>query len=196
MVQIVLASASPRRSELLKQIGLNFKVVTSNIDENNRMNLSAVELVQHLAYEKAFDVAKRMNKNFNDAKCLVIGADTVVVKDGILGKPKDSEDAFKMLKQLQGGWHKVITGIAVIDALDLNGAKSYEVTDVKMKTLSDDAIYSYIDSKEPMDKAGAYGIQGLGAVLVEKIDGCYFNVVGLPIAKLSDLLRDFGVFVL
>lgn len=197
-MQIILASQSPRRTELLKQLGLDFIVKTSDIDESNSMGLEATELVLHLAFEKARVVASEItgesgvNKGF-----IVIAADTVVVREGIiLGKPNNSDDAFNMLKSLRGSWHEVMTGIVVIDVLNSKYTKSVEVTRVKMKELDDKTIRSYIDTGEPLDKAGAYGIQGLGAVLVERIDGCYFNVVGLPISKLSDILRNYGVYVL
>lgn len=194
MMQIVLASQSPRRSELLKQLGLSFVIKTSNIDESNSMGLTASELVQHLAFEKARIIAEDPSL---DKESVVIGADTVVVKDGaILGKPQDRDDAFNMLSSLQGCWHEVMTGIAVIDGNSFRYDKSVEITRVKMKELKEDTILSYIDSGEPFDKAGAYGIQGLGAVLIDRIEGCYFNVVGLPISKMSDMIRNFGVYVL
>lgn len=197
MIRIVLASASPRRSELLRQIGLGFEVVTSDIDESNKMNLSADELVKHLAYEKALHVAQKVAQRGKDPnRCLVIGADTIVVKDSILGKPGDRDEAVRMLKTLSGNWHEVMTGIAVIDTKDFRNVKSFETTRVKLKELSDDTILAYVNSKEPMDKAGAYGIQGKGALLVERIEGCYFNVVGLPLARLADLLKSLGVSVL
>jgi len=120
----------------------------------------------------------------------------VVVKDRIMGKPKDRDDAVRMLKHLSGSWHEVMTGIALIDTKDFRSVTSVEITKVKMKELTDDTILAYVDTKEPMDKAGAYGIQEKGAILVERIEGCYFNVVGLPLGRLSDLLKDFGVSVL
>ncbi|ABN51328.1 MAG TPA: septum formation inhibitor Maf [Hungateiclostridium thermocellum] len=197
MVKIVLASGSPRRSELLKQIGLDFEIVLSDIDESNEENLKANELVQHLAYKKAYDVAKKVaNRENGKERYLVVGADTVVVKDRIMGKPKDRDDAVRMLKHLSGSWHEVMTGIALIDTKDFRSVTSVEITKVKMKELTDDTILAYVDTKEPMDKAGAYGIQEKGAILVERIEGCYFNVVGLPLGRLSDLLKDFGVSVL
>jgi|LSQX01.1.fsa_nt_gb septum formation protein len=196
MARIVLASASPRRRELLKQIGIEFTVVESKIAESNENGFSAGELAQYLAYEKALSVAKSIARDNDKTETLVIGADTIVVKDQILGKPKDRNDAFKMLKVLQGSWHEVITGVAVISTFGYKNIKTFEITRVKMKELSEQAINAYIDTSEPCDKAGSYGIQGLGAVLVEKIDGCYFNVVGLPLARLSNILSEFGVVVL
>ena len=196
MIKIVLASSSPRRSQLLTQIGLNFEVIEPDIDETDGINLEASQLVKFLAYEKAHFVAKNISKNFQrDEKCLVIGADTIVKKERILGKPQNSQEAFEMLKHIQGSWHKVLTGIAVIDAATMKGISDFEITDVKIKELTDSTIKAYIDTKEPLDKAGAYGIQGLGSIFVEKINGCYFNVVGLPLAKLDTLLRKFGVSI-
>ncbi|WP_027622708.1 Maf family protein [Acetivibrio clariflavus] len=193
-MQIILASQSPRRSELLKQLGLNFQIRIADIDESNSMGLKASELVQYLAFEKAKAVAEDSSL---DRDSIVIGADTVVVKDGaILGKPRDKQEAFNMLKSLNGSWHEVMTGIAVIDANSFKYDKCVEITRVKMKELKDETIIAYINSGEPLDKAGAYGIQGLGAVLVDRIEGCYFNVVGLPISKLSDILKNYGVYVL
>ncbi len=194
MMQIVLASQSPRRSELLKQLGLNFVIKTSFVDESNSRGLKASELVQYLAFEKARVIAEDSSLN---RETIVIGADTVVVREGaILGKPRDREDAFNMLKSLSGRWHEVMTGVAVIDINSFRYDKSIETTRVKMKELKDETINAYIDSGEPLDKAGAYGIQGLGAVLIDRIEGCYFNVVGLPISKLCDTLRNYGVYVL
>jgi len=193
-MQIVLASQSPRRSELLKQLGLNFQIKTANIDESNSMGLKAAELVQYLAFEKARVIAEDSSL---DRGSIVIGADTVVVKEGtILGKPRDKQDAFNMLKGLSGSWHEVMTGVAVIDVNSFKYDKIVEITRVKMKELKDETINAYINSGEPLDKAGAYGIQGLGAVLIDRIEGCYFNVVGLPISKLSDILKNYGVYVL
>jgi septum formation protein len=196
MIKIVLASSSPRRSQLLTQIGLNFEVIEPDIDETDGINLEASQLVKFLAYEKAHFVAKNISKNFQrDEKCLVIGADTIVKKERILGKPQNSQEAFEMLKHIQGSWHKVLTGIAVIDAATMKGISDFEITDVKMKELTDSTIKAYIDTKEPLDKAGAYGIQGLGSIFVEKINGCYFNVVGLPLSKLDTVLKKFGVSI-
>lgn len=191
MREIVLASASPRRSELLKQIGLKFEIVPSDVDENIDSNLIPEEVVMGLSCRKALDVAKKI-----DNRVLVIGADTIVVKDRILGKPVNDQDAFNMLKSLQGDWHNVITGVCVIDTDGFKIVKGFERTRVKMRNLQDREIYSYIATGEPADKAGAYGIQGMGALLVEKIEGCYFNVVGLPLSKLAEMLEDFGLHLL
>lgn len=191
MKEIILASASPRRSQLLKQIGLEFRVLTSDVDETIDKTISAEEAVKYLSMKKASDVSGRIVKG-----PLIIGADTVVVKDVILGKPRDAEEAFSMLKSLQNEWHEVITGITVIDTLTGKVISDFEKTRVKMRSLSDSMIHSYINTKEPFDKAGAYGIQGMGAILVERLEGCYFNVVGLPLTKLSFILESFEVKVM
>lgn len=197
VIKIVLASSSPRRHQLLTQIGLKFEVVEPKIDENNCMNLEASELVKFLAYKKAHFVAKNISKDLQkDEGYLVIGADTIVKKEKVLGKPQNAQEAFDMLKHIQGSWHKVMTGIAIIDTFNMKGISDFETTDVKIKKLSDSTIKSYIDTKEPFDKAGAYGIQGLGSLIVERINGCYFNVVGLPLAMLNTLLKKFEVFIL
>lgn len=184
---IILASASPRRRELLSRIFSKYDIIPSNFDESDVPNgIAPYELVIYLAKMKARDVAK------NHADSLVIGADTIVVADDIiLGKPKDSNDAANMLKQLSGREHEVITGICVI-----YGGKemcSYERTSVRFRELSNQTISRYISTGEPMDKAGAYAIQGYGSVLIESISGCFFNVVGLPLYKLSKTLENFGI---
>jgi septum formation protein len=191
MKDIVLASASPRRSELLKRIGLEFEIIPANIDEANIRGLEPENYTVDIAHKKAVDIA---NKTYKSS--LIIAADTVVVKGAIMGKPTDEKEAFEMLKALQGQWHEVITGIAVIDSENKTSIMDYEKTLVKMTSLSDVEIQAYISSGEPMDKAGAYGIQGLGAMIVERIEGCYFNVVGLPLNKLNVMMRNFGVNLL
>ena len=191
-MKIILASASPRRLELLKQIGLEFTVRPSQVEEKYSQGLNPKDWVQELALAKALDVANTLVEG------LVIGADTIVVKDNcIYGKPKDEGEAIAMLKSLSGQEHLVQTGIAVVDCGDkTNFITEVEVTKVKFRALTDGEIRAYVKSKEPMDKAGAYGIQGLGALLVDGIEGCYFNVVGLPISRLAQGLKKFGVEVL
>ncbi|HHW48981.1 MAG TPA: septum formation inhibitor Maf [Clostridiaceae bacterium] len=196
MKKIVLASASPRRVELLKQIKLEFEIFPSSVGEQIDMITKPEEMVQQLAYKKAVDVAGKLNCAQNGENTLVIGADTIVVKDGIMGKPKNEAHAFEMLKRLQGEWHEVMTGVAVVNAQDMKYIVDYEKTRVKFRNLSDEIINSYIKTGEPMDKAGAYGVQGIGAVLVERMEGCYFNVVGLPLVKLAKLLESFDVKIL
>ena len=181
---IILASASPRRQQLLKQIGLNFEVVPSSIEEVIDNTLEPFQVAMSLASQKCNDVAAQIKED-----CIVIGADTIVVKDNkMLGKPKNERDAFDMLSSLNGEWHQVVTGICLYRTSDKKSICDYEMTKVKIADKSDEFINEYIATKEPFDKAGAYGIQGYGSLLVEKIDGCYFNVMGLPIFKLSCML--------
>lgn len=195
MREIILASASPRRAELLKQIGLEFSIMPSDIEERIDVSLPPEEVVQRLALDKAMSIAEKVEKGPRKG-ALIIGADTIVVKDGILGKPINDTEAFHMLKSLEGNWHSVITGLAVIDSDNLKGTKLFVETRVKMRPLTEAEIKAYIKTGEPADKAGAYGIQGMGAVLVEKIEGCYFNVVGLPLTRLSQVLSLYDVIVL
>ncbi|MDK2902342.1 MAG: nucleoside triphosphate pyrophosphatase [Clostridiales bacterium] len=191
MKRLILASASPRREWLLKNIGLQFEIIPSSIDEDISIAEHPKEVVMRLAMDKARDVYDK-----TDGRRTVIAADTVVVKDDrILGKPKDQKQAFDMLKFLQGGYHEVCSGIAVLDSeygLEIN---DYEITHVKMAPVDDDTIRRYIASGEPMDKAGAYAIQGKGAVFIERVEGCYYNVVGLPIFKLFQILGQCGITV-
>ena len=184
MTDFILASGSPRRKELLELMGLEFKVIVSQADEDSVSKDLKPELyVQELALLKASATAKEVLHNKN---AVIISADTIVTLDGqILGKPKDEDDAFNMLSKLSGREHEVYTGIS-----DGKAVCGKVRTKVKFKDLSDDKIRGYINSGEPMDKAGAYGIQGLGSLLIEKIDGDYFNVVGLPISALADTLED------
>jgi len=191
MKKIILASASPRRQELLRQIGLNFEVIAPTVDENIQESLSPHEAVCELAFRKSAEVAEQLSEG------LVIGADTVVVYNRrILGKPVSYTDAVETLRNLSGSDHLVITGFCVIDGATGSIVKASETTRVFFRHLIDEEIESYVKSGEPIDKAGSYGIQGLGAILVERIEGCYFNVVGLPLTKLAKTLREFGVNVL
>lgn len=191
MNKIILASASPRRQELLRQIGLNFEVMISSVDETIVLGAPPYEAVSELAYRKAMGIARLHNE------CIVIGADTVVVhQDTVLGKPTDISDALRTLKNLNGSEHQVITGFCVIEADTGKVVKASETTRVFFRHLSDREIVAYVNSGEPMDKAGSYGIQGLGALLVSRIEGCYFNVVGLPLTRLSQVLKEFGIDVL
>ena len=189
--KIVLASASPRRRELLQNMGLDFEIITSDGAEQVFENELPQDTVKRLSSEKALNVAKRAP--YDD--CIVIGADTVVAIDGkILGKPVDEGDAKRMLTLLSGRTHKVYTGVSVIETISGERVSDYVETEVKFVNLTERQIEKYVSSGEPMDKAGAYGIQDLGAMLVEKINGDYFNVVGLPVSRLAGILRDrFGV---
>lgn len=185
-MKIILASGSPRRKEMLERFNLDPVIIKSNIVEKIDIGQEPIQIAMSLAFEKAHQVSN----SFRDD--IVIGADTIVVSEGvILGKPKDEEDAFKMLKSLSSKTHEVITGICIIDQSNDLKFVDYESTKVKFKPLSDRLIRSYLYTGEYKDKAGSYAIQGKGAVLVEKINGCYSNVVGLPLSKLDYLLSRF-----
>jgi septum formation protein len=191
-MRIILASASPRRSNLLAQMGLSFEVIPSNSQEKLISGIPPHVLALQLAIQKAEDVASKIRDT-----ALVIGADTIVIKDDrVLGKPKDEDEAYQMLMELQGQVHEVITGLAVKDVQNDRCLTDYEKTVVEMAALTPDEIKRYIKTGEPMDKAGAYGIQGLGGMMVRRISGCYYNVVGLPIHKLWTMLKQLGVEVL
>ena len=181
MSRIVLASASPRRRELLKQIGLTFDIMPSHIDEVLRGS-SPAENVMGLAMDKAKDIYDQLTAR-GGTDLLVIGADTVVaLEQEILGKPKDEADALRMLTFLQGHTHQVYTGVCLMTS---NGAQTfYGKTDVTMYPATEEQLKAYIASSEPMDKAGSYAIQGLGTVFVQGIHGDYNNVVGLPVAEI------------
>lgn len=197
MEKIVLASASPRRRELLEQIGIKFDIVVSNEPEDEiDKSLSPENYASELALMKACNVAKKLTGT-KRKDSLIIAADTVVYSDGkILGKPKDSDDAFRILKSLSGKAHEVYTGICVMRLTDGYATSKSIKTTVKFKELTDKTIKAYIKTGEPADKAGAYGIQGRGAVLVEEICGDYFNVVGLPLSALYDvLISEFGDYI-
>jgi septum formation protein len=179
---LILASQSPRRRELLKIINENFIVKSAEVDETLPQGITPENAVLYLSKIKA--------EPFRSDGDTVIGADTLVAIDGkILGKPNDENEAIAMLRLLSGREHSVFTGVTILKS---DKEKSFFVeTKVKFFELSDKMIYDYIKTGEPFDKAGAYGIQGYGCLLVEKIDGDYFNVVGLPVAKLNRLLLDF-----
>ena len=183
-MNIILASGSPRRREILGNTNLKFSVITSDIDEKIFENEEPIQLVLRLAFEKCMSVAK------NNPSDLVIGADTIVVLDNkILGKPKNEEEAFDMLSKLSNRQHQVITGMSIVNLKNQKKIVDYAISNVKFKKLTDQDIKDYISTKECLDKAGSYGIQGYGALLVEQIKGDYFNIVGLPISKLSDILK-------
>ncbi len=191
MTRLILASASPRRKELLALICSQYEVAPSKFDEGQVSDsLDPEERVLQLAKEKACEVADSITDG------IVIGADTVVAIDGqILGKPADEADARRMLRLLSGRIHKVYTGVCVI-AVENDYCREIldtECTEVSFSELSDDVIDRYISTGEPLDKAGGYAIQGKGSVLIKGINGCYFNVVGLPIYRLAQLLEDIGV---
>ena len=191
MEKIILASASPRRREILNAVGIEFEVVKSDADESAVSKELEPEIyVQELALLKATDAAGKL-KAKNKKDMLIIAADTVVVSEGIiLGKPSDEKDAEAMLTALSGRSHKVITGICVTRLNDLFSVCKSVSTAVRFRELTNEEILKYIATKEPMDKAGSYGIQGKGALLTDGIEGDYFNVVGLPVSKLCEVLRE------
>ena len=185
-MNIILASASPRRKEILENTNVKFKIMASSIEELRLEGESPCQMVMRLAFEKGIDIASRQKSD------LVISADTIVVLDNtVLGKPKDEIEARKMITSLSGRTHQVITGISLINLDNNKKIIDYVISNVKFKNLSEEDINDYIRTKESLDKAGAYGIQGYGALLVEEIQGDYFNIVGLPISRLSDLLKKY-----
>lgn len=187
MARLILASQSPRREALLGQIGLDFEVAPSDLEERLPEGMPPAEVAEKLALDKAQAIASQRTEG------LVIGADTVVVVDGkILGKPAGPEEAREMLRLLSGREHQVTTGIAVVDAASGRSRCDSVTTTVRFAPLGEEIIDRYVGTGEPLDKAGAYGIQGYGALLIEEIRGCYFNVVGLPLRRLAELLGEFG----
>ncbi|WP_102400101.1 Maf-like protein [Haloimpatiens massiliensis] len=192
-MNLVLASSSPRRKEILQKITKNFTVIVSDFEENAVKYQGDIKwYVKELSKGKAKAVSMDL-KN----KALVIGCDTVVSLQGnILGKPKNEQEAFSMLKSLSGKWHEVYSGVTLIETETDKILSECVCTKVKFSNISDEDIQKYIQTKEPMDKAGAYGIQGFAGVFVEKIEGCYYNVVGLPLNKLNSMMRDIGVNLL
>ncbi|MFR8870046.1 Maf family protein [Paraclostridium sordellii] len=183
-MNIILASGSPRRREILANTNAKFDVLTSDVDERIFKFEEPTQLVLRLAFEKCMDIA------INNPESLVIGADTIVVLDNeILGKPKNEDEAFDMLSKLSNREHQVITGMSIVNIENNKKIVDYTISNVKFKNLTDQDIRDYISTGECLDKAGSYGIQGYGALLVKEIQGDYFNIVGLPISKLSDILK-------
>ncbi len=200
---LVLASASPRRKELLEQIGVDFVIRVSSVLEDNDQNLLPAELVRLQASQKAEAVAHEWfeESDRGTRQDVIIGADTLVVVDGqVYGKPQDEKDAFSMLAKLSGRSHQVITGIAVVTKQSPDCAvqilTAAKLTTVTFCPLTAETIWAYIATGEPFDKAGAYGIQGKGSLLIEKITGDYTNVVGLPLTTLATLLLKVGIKLL
>lgn len=192
-MKVILASKSPRRVEILEKIVKEFEVVESNFDENTIDFKGDIEkYVKDLSRNKAIEVSKRLNE-----PSIVIAADTVVFQDGkVLEKPKNEEDAFSMLSSLSGNTHKVYSGICLINTYDDTVVTDCDCTEVRFSELNPRQIRNYINSGEPMDKAGAYGIQGLGGAFVEGIKGCYYNVMGLPLNKLYKALENYDITIL
>lgn len=207
--RIILGSASPRRRELLTQIGVEFEVRVSNKEEIYKSSIPK-EIVKELSLMKAENVASELGGNIAEdcasdtpeseesiKDTVIIGADTIVVLDDeILGKPADEEDAVRMLSRLQGREHWVYTGVAVLD-FGADGAKTvinYPVgTKVYVNAMTEDEIRAYVATKDPLDKAGAYGIQGRFAAYIDRIDGDYYNVVGLPVSRVYQTLKEIGI---
>lgn len=184
---MILASASPRRLELLRQVGLEPKVEPSQVEEVITSSEPA-QVVMELSRQKAEDIA-RLHRG---EAAVIIGSDTVVAADGvILGKPKDRADAIRMIGMLQGRSHQVFTGVTLIEAADGQTVTFYEKTDVHVYPMTQEQILSYADTGEPMDKAGAYGIQGRFAAYIRGIEGDYTNVVGLPVGRVCQELMKF-----
>ncbi len=190
MKKIVLASASPRRKEILEQVGISFDIIPSTSDEVITKDVPK-DIVEELAEQKAYEVFSNLSNT-----SIVIGADTIVVlNNSIMGKPKDEIDAFNMLDNLQNKTHTVYTGVCIYINKNNEVKKLLfsEATNVTMYPMSKEQIYDYIATKEPMDKAGAYGIQGKSAIYIKKIDGDYNTVVGLPIARLYTEMLKLGI---
>jgi septum formation protein len=189
-MKLILASSSPRRAEVLRNAGIDFEVRPADIDETRRPDEPVGDYVQRLALEKA---RAAVNSETGAKDIIVIGADTVVVNRGeILLKPESPDDARRMLRQLSGGVHEVHTGLAVIRMPQRTERVIEEVTSVHFAQLSDAEIDAYIATGEPFDKAGAYGIQSFGGRYVTRVEGCYFNVMGMPLARLWATLKEFA----
>jgi septum formation protein len=189
-MKIILASGSPRRAEILRNAGIPFETLAEVVDETRRPGELRADYLRRLALTKA-RAAASVQRDPGDS--LFIGADTVVVAgDEILGKPESPDDARRMLRLLSGATHEVHTGLAIIRRPGATEAVIEEMTSVTFASLSAGEIDAYIATGEPFDKAGAYGIQGIGGRYVTRIEGCYFNVMGLPLARLWVLLREFG----
>lgn len=198
--RLVLASTSPRRKDLLEALGLQFEIVPSLIEEIIDPAMEPQRLVLGLAKQKTEEVFNRLTAVACVNRLLVLGADTIVVLDGrYLGKPQDKEEARQMLTKLSGRCHDVFTGV-VLMVMELDGSisetESCEKSKVYFRKLAPEEIYAYVETSEPMDKAGAYALQGIGAALVEKIDGSHTNIVGLPIPNVVSLLRERGYAIL
>ena len=188
---IILASASPRRKELLSLIGLKFRVDVSDYEEDLGLELKPHELAKYLSLEKARAVAHK----YKDA--VIIAADTFIVFRGkLLGKPHTEKEAMRMLTMLNGKLHSVITGYTVLDTLSGRKHSAAIETKVWFRKMTDEELRAYVKTGEPLDKAGAYAIQGIGSLIIKKIEGDYFNVIGLPVASLAVTLKRFGINVL
>ncbi|MDP8253254.1 MAG: Maf family protein [Candidatus Kaelpia aquatica] len=191
MVRIILASGSKARQDLLRQIGLDFSVVIPVVEEERELRFKPEDLVISNALKKAEDVASKIKSG------IIIGADTVVLSnESIIGKPNSMDQAFAILKEISQKPHWVYTGLAVVNLYSGERYTAYEKTQIFMRDLSDNEIRDYFKKVNPMDKAGAFDIQGLGAIFIERIEGCFYNVVGLPLARLMGMLKKMGVSLL
>ncbi len=214
VARLILASSSPRRVELLRSLGLGFSILPSNIDEDFAEGDKPADIVLKLALAKARAVVDLIGETdeskltqvsgaitcgaaLSGAPTLVLGADTIVViDDDVLGKPSSPEEACRMLAGMSGRMHQVFTGIALLSLPDDRAETGYEVSNVYFKPMQEREIAAYVATGEPADKAGAYALQGTGSAFVERIDGCFTNIIGLPVPKLVTLLRRFGITVL
>lgn len=192
MKKIILASASPRRKEILEKLNLEFDIVANDIVEKLDKFLSNEENVERIALEKALNVAEKLK----ETSAIIIAADTMVINETLIGKPTSAEEAFCILRNLSGRTHQVVTGLCVFSTEENRGIISHKTTNVKFTKYDDDLIWRYIKTGEIWDKAGAYAIQGIGSLLVESIEGCYSNVVGLPVSLLREMLVEFDINLL
>lgn len=189
-IKLILASASPRRAEILTAAGIPFEVLASEVDESRLPGESPEQMVERLARTKAEAVVRSFS-SFGPR--IILGADTVVIGgEEILGKPGNAATARQMLLKLQGREHQVITGFALLRAQDGKILSGYETTRVWISSMKDDEVDTYVATREPLDKAGAYAIQGIAGRYIPRIEGCYFNVVGLPLARVWQALVDLG----
>lgn len=192
---LVLASASPRRQQLISLIGLPVQIQPSQVSEDTPVEWTPIEIVEGLSLRKAAAVREHLTHPIDESS-IIVGSDTIVVLNGkVMGKPKDEQEAREMLEQLSGHTHEVYTGVTCLRVSDATTVTTHRATKVTMRTLSSDQIARYVATGEPMDKAGAYGIQEIGSLLIESIEGDYFNVVGLPVSLLAVMLEQFGITV-
>ncbi len=190
-MKLILASASPRRAQILGDARIPFEIARANVSERRKHGENAVAMTRRLAQAKAEAIARKLEKEHLEA--IVVGADTTVEVEGeLLGKPRSLAEARKMLRKLSGKSHRVVTSVAAIRLPDHAQAIATESTRVRFAPLSADDIAEYVATGEPLDKAGAYAVQGIGGRFIEGIDGCYFNVVGLPLARLYHMLSELG----
>jgi septum formation protein len=190
-MKLILASSSPRRAEILRNAGFEFEILPADVDESLRPGEPAADYVRRLAEEKARKIARQLSPNLKDSSAVIVAADTTVaLSKDILGKPVSPEDARTMLRRLSGQTHEVYSGIAVLRLKDGAIRVAVESTRVTIARMTEREIEDYIASGEPFDKAGAYAIQGRGGKFITRIEGCYFNVMGLPLARLYSILRE------